>query len=676
MNKKISIIMPAYNVEKYINRSIDSILNQDYENIELLIIDDGSTDETAEIANKRIVSDSRAVVLSKQNGGLSDARNYGLVRASGDYIMFIDSDDFLEINSLGSLLKYSTNNSLDVCIFGYYYDIHRGDSVKTEKIITESSKIITKDSKNINISNPGLLGYAWNKIYRRKFLLVNNLMFEKNLSYIEDIVFNEQVYKCAESIGFYSHPIYHYVQYSHATLGKSYHKKIAQYDHRSIQAFCSSMKSLKVSTYNVRSFRIKETINKTRWSIDIVANAATISREEKIRTLHDLFNNISKIPENVGSITDRIFIGLLRNKKFNTLLFFSCMKKRNINRYIKDIIPQSMKNWIIYITSSSDGYKNLSKHDNKIIITLAADYGNLGDIAIAYAQNKFLRDSFPDRKIIVVPISQTYHKLRSLKKKTNKNDIITITGGGNMGDIYKDIEEQRRFVIKKFPGNKIVSFPQTIDFSETNTGKKELLKTQSIYNSHNNLTIFARERKSYDKMKQIFEKNKVILAPDIVLYLDESKREYKRDTDRLILCLRDDKETSSQKIRKHIKDIEKEYTHILSLDTLINANKISPEKGQYELQRLWEHFASSGLVITDRLHGMIFCAITNTPCIALNNSNGKVRGVFNEWIKNNYPIAFADSKNDLSAKRNDVISLRSNKGMAKEHFNTIRDSLI
>ena len=311
--------MPAYNVEKYINRSIDSILNQDYENIELLIIDDGSTDETAEIANKRIVSDSRAVVLSKQNGGLSDARNYGLVRASGDYIMFIDSDDFLEINSLGSLLKYSTNNSLDVCIFGYYYDIHRGDSVKTEKIITESSKIITKDSKNINISNPGLLGYAWNKIYRRKFLLVNNLMFEKNLSYIEDIVFNEQVYKCAESIGFYSHPIYHYVQYSHATLGKSYHKKIAQYDHRSIQAFCSSMKSLKVSTYNVRSFRIKETINKTRWSIDIVANAATISREEKIRTLHDLFNNISKIPENVGSITDRIFIGLLRNKKFNTL---------------------------------------------------------------------------------------------------------------------------------------------------------------------------------------------------------------------------------------------------------------------------------------------------------------------------------------------------------------------
>ena len=99
---------------KYINRSIDSILNQDYENIELLIIDDGSTDETAEIANKRIVSDSRAVVLSKQNGGLSDARNYGLVRASGDYIMFIDSDDFLEINSLGSLLKYSTNNCREI----------------------------------------------------------------------------------------------------------------------------------------------------------------------------------------------------------------------------------------------------------------------------------------------------------------------------------------------------------------------------------------------------------------------------------------------------------------------------------------------------------------------------------------------------------------------------------
>lgn len=655
MDKKLSIIMPAYNVEKYVGRAISSILIQDHKNLELIIVDDGSTDETAKVAKRCSANDVRAMVLSKQNGGLSDARNYGLERATGDYVLFVDSDDFIEPNTIGELMKYSNDHALDVCIFGYYYDIYEHEKTHTEKVVVEPGKIITRGSKRTKIANASMLGYAWNKLYDRRFLLASNIMFERGLSYIEDIIFNEQVYQHAKKVGFYDQPIYHYVQYGRTTLGKTYHKKIAQYDRRSIQAFCNAMKVLGVSNYGVRMFRIKNTVDRTRWSIDIIANTAAVNRQEKIRSLRELRLNIQAIPQETGNGVDRMLLGLLRHERFNLLLLLSSVKTRNIVRFIKDSISPKLKNWIIYHKSTTDNYQNLSKKDKKIIIMLAADYGNLGDIAIAYAQNKFLKDNFPDHTIVVVPISQTYRKIKSLKKKMNKDDVVTITGGGNMSDMYEDIEEQRRFVIKKFPNNRIISFPQTINFSHTEVGENELTKTQSIYNAHGNLTIFARERKSYEAMKRLFHKCRVFLAPDIVLYLNKLEQKRQRDTNKLIICLRDDDEVASSTARRAVSDITKRYPHVLSLDTVINANKISPQKGRRELQRLWGQFASAGLVVTDRLHGMIFCAITNTPCIALNNSNGKVQGVFNEWIKGGYPVMFAQTKASVQASVNDII---------------------
>lgn len=655
MDKKLSIIMPAYNVEKYVGKAISSILSQDYKNLELLIVDDGSTDETAKIAKRYSANDVRAIVLSKQNGGLSDARNYGLERATGDYVLFVDSDDFIEPNTIGKLMKYSNDRALDVCIFGYYYDIYEHEKTHTEKVVVEPGKIITRGSKRTKIANASMLGYAWNKLYDRRFLLASNIIFERGLSYIEDIIFNEQVYQHAKKVGFYDQPIYHYVQYGRTTLGKTYHKKIAQYDRRSIQAFCNAMKALGVSNYDVRMFRIKNTVDRTRWSIDIIANTAAVNRQEKNCSLRELRSNIQVIPQKTGNGVDRTLLGLLRHERFNLLLLLSSVKTRNIVRFIKDSISPKLKNWIIYHKSTTDNYQNLSKKDKKIIIMLAADYGNLGDIAIAYAQNKFLKDNFPDRTIVVVPISQTYRKIKSLKKKMNKDDIVTITGGGNMSDMYEDIEEQRRFVIKKFPNNRIISFPQTINFSHTEVGENELTKTQSVYNAHGNLTIFARERKSYKAMKRLFHKCRVLLAPDIVLYLNKLEQKKQRDTNKLIICLRDDEEVASSTARRAVGDIIKRYPHVLSLDTVINANKISPQKGRRELQRLWGQFASAGLVVTDRLHGMIFCAITNTPCIALNNSNRKVQGVFNEWIKGGYPIMFAQTKASVQASVDDII---------------------
>ena len=94
--EKISIIVPIYNVEKYLERCVDSLVNQTYENIEIILVDDGSPDYCPQLCDEYAKKDSRIVVIHKKNGGLSDARNYGLCKASGEYILYVDSDDYIE----------------------------------------------------------------------------------------------------------------------------------------------------------------------------------------------------------------------------------------------------------------------------------------------------------------------------------------------------------------------------------------------------------------------------------------------------------------------------------------------------------------------------------------------------------------------------------------------------
>lgn len=130
----------------------------------------------------------------------------------------------------------------------------------------------------------------------------------------------------------------------------------------------------------------------------------------------------------------------------------------------------------------------------KVFIFLAADYGNMGDIAITYAQRKFLEENLKNYKIYEINLKNTYRKMNCIRKNINESDIITIIGGGNMGDLYIDFEKQRRDIITTFKKNKIISFPQSIDFSDTKIGKIQKQKSKIAYKKNKNLVIFAREK--------------------------------------------------------------------------------------------------------------------------------------------------------------------------------------
>jgi pyruvyl transferase EpsI len=309
---------------------------------------------------------------------------------------------------------------------------------------------------------------------------------------------------------------------------------------------------------------------------------------------------------------------------------------------IKNIISFKNKFRILLFLQQFKSFRFFDKNQlqeskNKVYIFLAADYGNLGDVAITFAQTKFLEENLKDLQVVEIPISQSLEGLWFVKRHIKKGDIITTVGGGNLGNLYDQIEFIRQLVVSFYPNNKFISFPQTFDFDTTAEGQKSLSIAKRVYNSHSNIVFVAREETSYSMMQKHFTAAKVILTPDIVISLDKQESFNKREG--VVICMRKDKEKNlsakqSQFINEQIKN---RFENISFYDTHINRDQLSISERESELNAIWNAFRSAELVVTDRLHGMIFCYITNTPCLVFQNNNHKVRETY-DWIKGNLNI--------------------------------------
>lgn len=153
----------------------------------------------------------------------------------------------------------------------------------------------------------------------------------------------------------------------------------------------------------------------------------------------------------------------------------------------------------------------------------------------------FLRKAFPDYTLIEIVANRLMHNMKCLEEFCSPEDIFVLQGGGNFGIEYFREEEVRRKIISEFPNNKIIVFPQTIYFGDTELGRAEFKKTQDLYGSHKDLTLVAREKTSYEIMKAGFRNNAVLLTPDIVMSLDITDPPKERHG--ALLCIRADKES-------------------------------------------------------------------------------------------------------------------------------------
>lgn len=216
----ISVIIPIYDSEKYLKKCLDSIVNQTLQEIEIILINDGSTDNSSKIMKEYSEIDKRIILIDKENGGVSSARNNGLELANGEYITFVDSDDWCELTMLDEMYKIATINSVDFISSGYIVESFTGKCIRN---ITTNKQMIGKNNDNIsNILSNIELGYSVGKLYKRSILNKNNIRFDESISFAEDAIFIREYILNINSIAEVGEANYHYVRANMESLSTKY----------------------------------------------------------------------------------------------------------------------------------------------------------------------------------------------------------------------------------------------------------------------------------------------------------------------------------------------------------------------------------------------------------------------------------------------------------------------
>lgn len=208
----VSIIVPIYNAEKTLERCINSILNQEYRDFELLLLDDGSTDASGEICDAYAQKDARIRVLHKEDTGVSDTRNRGIAMAKGDYLQFVDGDDWLTPESTRFFVQAAADNRCDMVIADFYRVI--GERVSQKGSIEEEGVMDRTDYAVKMMQKPAdfYYGVLWNKLYKRSIVKKYRLRMDDTVSWCEDFLFNLEYVRHARRIYVLKLPVYYYVK--------------------------------------------------------------------------------------------------------------------------------------------------------------------------------------------------------------------------------------------------------------------------------------------------------------------------------------------------------------------------------------------------------------------------------------------------------------------------------
>lgn len=745
----ISVIMPAYNVEDYIESAIESCLNQTLKNIEIIIVNDGSTDRTGNIAYNYSKKHSNIVYIETINQGLSMARNTGMKVAKGEYIYFLDSDDWIEDECLEKCLYELSKYNLDYVTFDsvMVYENENGLQWKEQigKQNLDCNKIYTGvQIAELIVKKGGLPASVWKNVYRRSFIENNNLSFVKDL-YYEDNPFQLKVLSCAKRIKYISLGLHRYRirknsimtskmsinkinssfdianiffdfcenQVCEREIWKSYiatslcaiwicnFAGMSANDFKSIEKF----KEIILCKKNELLYRINKIYKTESNSSDDIRNMCKLA-EIVLLTLNYKNDEQEKVFKDVLEDNKRITIDILSEYPLKDKQKIIGVYGSGVNAdYILNLYEKyvgKINADIIYIDSNIASYtkkhhgkdiinvKDISKTNIDEIVVLSflyeqemydtihhlyddkypiyrfytgsrvsvegtmgeiyelenkfrtdkrhvwlmatPEHCNIGDHLIAKGVYVFCEKYLNEYEVIEITQNQ-YLKYRGIIYSLyNQEDIILISGGGFLGSLWENELTVVENILQDFSEYKIVILPQSIYYENSEYGNYRKEVDVKLFEKQKDLTICFREDKSLKRFNSLFIDNvKTLYLPDMALLIDDYKTEFNRKD--IIFCFRDDKEQVVDEYEKEVLKIDfinKGFN--IYEESMIHEKSILIMDRMGIIERKLDRFAQSSLVITDRLHCMIACAITGTPCIALDNLSGKVSGVY-EWIK-------------------------------------------
>lgn len=211
-NIKVSVIIPAYNIENYIEKSIKSVIEQTLKEIEIIVVNDGSQDGTLKIIENLMKEDKRIILVNKENKGLSAARNTGLMCAKGEYIAHLDGDDWIEKEYLEDTYVFAKSNNLDMVVTDYYEDYGNNKLLYINDLKLENEKIIYGNKYREIVYKNGVSNSVWNKLVKKDLYFNNNIFFLENISMGEDLAVNLRLIYTIEKVGKIEKAYIHYIQ--------------------------------------------------------------------------------------------------------------------------------------------------------------------------------------------------------------------------------------------------------------------------------------------------------------------------------------------------------------------------------------------------------------------------------------------------------------------------------
>ena len=267
----ISVIVPFYNAEQHIAHCIESILSQTFKYFELVLVNDGSIDNSAKICYQYSQNDSRINYLEKENGGPGSARNLGIKEAKGEYVYFVDGDDWIEEDLLEVCWNVLKSERPDIIIFGYVVDhVNKEGKTISSNEFNQNKIIFEKKKNNIEISNTTIqiLKLCCNKVFRKDFIEKNNLNYNEEISLSEDVIFNFQSFLYTDKLIFINKALYHYVNRETISLSKKFNKNSFEIHLKTHKVFSDFLNLWCVNEKNINAVlamnlikNIKNTIN-------------------------------------------------------------------------------------------------------------------------------------------------------------------------------------------------------------------------------------------------------------------------------------------------------------------------------------------------------------------------------------------------------------------------------
>ena len=704
----LSVIIPVYNVEKYLAECLESVLEQSFENIEIICVNDGSTDSSEDILKKYAMRDSRIKIISQDNAGLSEARNVGIRAAAGKYIYFVDSDDVVEQNAFELCVNDMEKRELEYLCFNVIGFGEEIDNIKRagflnrtyyKRYLNEEKIYSGQELFRELVGRNSFIVTTWSCMLLKSAVIEHDLFFHKGILYEDEgwmfIVLmslsrcgclNKTLYKnrvrsnsiTMSSISFDNA---YGIFASMSDIGKyiSSHPECVERGEQGVPEIERAIKLQKIAITRYQNIENEEKLRR-----ELLEPEDRVLFEQMIAYPSEIKDEVAKRNKENAKLKEKVKaqkaeIEKLKKKNKTLEKQNSKLKKlkksksyrigrmitlpyRKFKSFLKKLRksqtpPENKSASAVFETAPVCENKSaIDKETNRNIVWLLGtpEHKNMGDQFIAQEQVNFIRALLPDAEIIEYSDAEIKKQKYAQLDEIEPSQLVCLHGGGNIGTLWAGHEEFRERVINHCKNNPIIIFPQSIFYSDDKASQTALSRAKGFYRG-NNLTLFCRDRVSFEFAKENFE-CRSYLVPDIVMWRSE-KPEHSLERNGVLTLFRSDIERKlTDEDEDRIENIlASRFSSIEEFDMVIKGSKITQENRREKNDMMLSVVSSAECAVTDRLHGMVLCAVTGTPCVVLSNGYHKVEGCY-EWLKELCYITFIRDINELDSAIDSVMN--------------------